>query len=85
MPQGPPATPSSTMIRIWSGMSPNEGTTLGGHIPGIVLYDELGRYWGSDYHETSSTIPAGNFRDYKIKGKVGNNVRPSYIQLDARK
>ena len=83
-PDKTPVTPDTTLVRVWSGMSPNDDT-LAGHLPGVVLYDDLGHIWGQTY-SSSTTIPAGNFRDYEIHpDKKANNVRATYIQLNACK
>ncbi len=81
LPKGPPPTPDRTMVRLWAGMTAEKGTDLEGRAPSIVLYDELGKKWGS-WYERKKKLGMGDFLDYSIKGEKGNH-RPSYIRIDA--
>jgi hypothetical protein len=73
----------TTTVRVHLGSSPNLADSLGGNIPSIGLWDELGQSIGTSI-ASGDKKPQGNFVDIKIvaNATVGN-VPPAYVSVSA--
>ena len=72
-----------TTVKITLGMELDRSlpASLSGNVPGVALWDELGRSIGT-VPGSGTILPQGNFVNVEIQAKeeVGN-VRPSYLAV----
>lgn len=81
---GKDPTPRDTTVRIWAGMTrlrnDSAEASTGGFMPHVILYDERGDMVGISCGRRKM-VKEGNFQDFKIPARKGNNARPAYLEL----